>query len=196
MRAASKIGLERVAVVGSSCSGKTTLARELANLLGASYIELDSVYWEADWKPRPEADFRQLVEEAVSADRWVVDGNYSVVRDLIWPRATAVVWLNYPFRLVFPRALSRTIRRAITREELYSGNRESLRKAFFSSDSILLWVITSFRRHQRDYETLRESRTYPQIRFWELRRPSEATQLLSSLGAAAPRSSVGRRALR
>jgi len=171
-------------VVGSSCSGKTTLARGLANLLGASHIELDAVYWEADWKPRHMPDFRQLVEQAVSGDRWVLDGNYSTVRDLVWPRATAVVWLNYPFLLVFPRALSRTIRRALTREELYSGNRESFRKAFFSRDSILLWVITSFWRHRWEYAALRESRTFPHIHFWELRRPSEASQLLSSLVAS------------
>jgi adenylate kinase family enzyme len=185
MQAPSKIQFERVVVVGSSCSGKTTLARDLADLLGAPHIELDAVYWKPNWEPRPISDFRHLVEAAVSADRWVLDGNYSTVRDLVWSRATAVVWLNYPFHLVFPRALSRTIRRALTREQLYSGNRESFRKAFFSSDSILLWVITSFRRHQREYATLRETRTFPQVQFWEVRRPSEASQLLSSLETAA-----------
>jgi adenylate kinase family enzyme len=184
MQQPSKIDFERVLVVGSSCSGKTTLARDLANLLGAPHIELDAIYWEPNWTPRPMPDFRDLVNEAVSGDRWVLDGNYSTVRDLVWPRATVVVWLNYPFLFVFPRALSRTIRRALTREELYSGNRESFRKAFFSSDSILLWVITSFRRHQREYSMLRESRLFPQIHFVELRRPSEASRLLSSLAAA------------
>lgn len=183
MRAPSKIEFERVAGVGSSCSGKTTLARDLANLLGASHIELDAIYWEADWKPRPMPDFRHLVEQAVSADRWVLDGNYSTVRDLVWPRATAVVWLNDPFLLVSSRALSRTLRRALTREELYSGNRESFRKAFLSSDSILLWVITSFRRHRREFAALRGSRTFPHIHFRELRGPSEASRLLSSLAA-------------
>ena len=185
MRAPSKIEFERVAVVGSSCSGKTTLARDLSHVLGVPHIELDAVYWEANWKPRPMPDFRHLVEQAVSANRWVVDGNYATVRDLVWSRATAVVWLNYPFRLVLPRALSRTLRRAVTREELYSGNTESFRKALFSRDSILLWVVTSFRPHQREYAALRESRCFPQIHFWELRRPPEASQLLSLARAAA-----------
>jgi adenylate kinase family enzyme len=190
MRAPSKRELERVVVVGSSGSGKTTLARQLAQLLGSCHIELDAVHWEANWKARSIPDFRRLVAEAVSGDRWVIDGNYSAVRDLVWSRATAAVWLNYPFRLVFRRVLSRTVRRALTREELYSGNRESFRKAFMSSDSILLWVITSFRRHQRDYATLRESHSFPQVRFWELRRPSETSLFLSSLAAAVRRSAA------
>jgi adenylate kinase family enzyme len=184
MQAPSKIEFERVAVVGSSCSGKTTLARDLSKVLDVPHIELDAVYWEPDWTPRPLPDFRHLVAQAVSADRWVVDGNYATVRDLVWPRATAVVWLNYPFLLVFPRALSRTLRRAVTREELYSGNRESFRKALFSRDSILLWVITSFRHRQREYAALRESGRFPQIHFWELRKPSQASQLLSSVETA------------
>jgi hypothetical protein len=184
MRVTSRIDFERAVVVGSSCSGKTTLARNLANLLDSPHIELDSIFWEANWKPRPMPDFRRLVAQAISSDRWVLDGNYSAVRDLVWPRATAVVSLNYPFLLVFPRALSRTLCRVVTREELFSGNRESFRQAFFSSDSILLWVITSFRRHRGEYATLREGGTFPQIRFWELRRPSEASQLLASLESA------------
>jgi adenylate kinase family enzyme len=184
VRAPSKIEFQRVAVVGSSCSGKTTLARDLSSLLGAPHVELDALYWKADWKPRAMPDFRERVERAVSSERWVADGNYAAVRDLVWSRATAVVWLNYPFHLVFPRALSRTFRRVITREELYSGNRESLRKAFFSGDSILLWVITSFRRHRREYAALRQSRRFPQIHYWELRRPSEAARLRSLAEAA------------
>jgi adenylate kinase family enzyme len=180
-REASKIGFERIAVVGSSCSGKTTLARDLSSALGAPHVELDALYWQADWKPRTPLDFRRRVEGVVLGDRWIVDGNYAIVRDLVWSRATAAVWLNYPFWLVFPRAVSRTLRRAVTREELYSENTESLSKAFFSRHSILLWVITSFRRQQREYAELRASRRFPQVKVLELRRPSQALRLLTSL---------------
>ena len=183
MKPPSKLELERVAVVGSSCSGKTRFAASLAGVLGAPHVELDAIHWRPSWEPRPAADFRNLVEQAVSRDRWVVDGNYATVRDLVWSRATAVVWLNYPFWLVFPRAVSRTIRRVITQEKLYSGNTESFRQVFLSKDSILLWVLTSFRRRQRDYAALRESGRFQQIRFWELRRPAEASILLSSVEA-------------
>ena len=79
--------LDRVAVVGTSCSGKTTLAKTLAARLGATHLELDAVHWEPNWQSAPDEEFRLAVSEALSGDRWVVDGNYGKVRDIIWPRA-------------------------------------------------------------------------------------------------------------
>lgn len=177
--------LMRVAVVGTSCSGKTTFARDLSGIAGAAHIELDALNWKANWEARPTAEFRSLVEEAVSCDRWIADGNYQAVREIVWSRATAVVWLNYPFWRVFSRALLRALRRVLTREELYSGNRESFRQAFFSRDSILLWVITSHRRRNREYRCLREmGPDYPGLTVLEFRAPSQASRFLSQLRAA------------
>ena len=180
--------LDRVVVVGTSCSGKTTFARQLSRLLRAPHVELDAIHWKADWEPRAPAEFRRLVEEAVSDERWIVDGNYTAVREVIWPRATAVAWLNYSFWRVFSRALWRTVRRAWTREKLYSGNRESFRKAFLSRDSILLWIITSHWRHRREYRRLEVTRCYPRVKFFEFRRPAQASLFLSQLGAGNPTS--------
>ena len=110
--------------------------------------------WLPEWTPRPDPAFRSMVEEAVATDEWIVDGNYSRVRDVVWPRATTVIWLNYSFPVVMYRALSRTLRRALSKEVLYSGNRESLRKAFFTRDSILLWVLKTHHRRRREYSRL------------------------------------------
>ena len=115
----------RIVVVGTSGSGKTIFARQLAGILDYAHIELDALHWGPNWTARPE--FPELVRVAIIADNWVVDGNYRTVRDQVWARATAIVWLNYPFRVVFCRALARTVRRLVSRELLYSGNRESFR---------------------------------------------------------------------
>ncbi|MFB3098236.1 MAG: AAA family ATPase, partial [Dehalococcoidia bacterium] len=90
--------LRRIVVVGSSCSGKTTLANSLSEKLGYSHIELDAIHWLPDWVPRPVEEFRKLTSVVIGEESWVVDGNYSSVRDLVWPRATTLVWLNHPFR--------------------------------------------------------------------------------------------------
>jgi len=71
-------------------------------------------------------EFRSLVEELVFAPRWISDGNYSAVRDLVRGRATHIIRLNCSFPVVLSRALRRTIGRSPTREELWAGNRESL----------------------------------------------------------------------
>jgi adenylate kinase family enzyme len=172
------MNLRRVAVVGTSCSGKTTFAATLAASLQVAHIELDALHWRADWVPAPREAFRQAVATATAADRWVSDGNYSMVRDLVWRRATTVIWLDYPFPMVLSRALYRIMRRALLREELYGGNRETLRKAFLSRDSILWWVVTSHGRHRREYPRLFEQPAFAHLETIAFRSPREADAFL------------------
>ena len=173
--------MKRVVVVGTSCSGKTTLARRLSPILGVPHIELDAIHWKPDWEPRSPEEFRQLVGEAVEGEGWVVDGNYSAGRDIVWGRATTIIWLNYPFRAVFWRALRRTALRVMRKEELFSGNRETFRHSFLSRKSILLWVITTYRRRRREYRKALEGHDFPHLEVIELREPREAADLLDRL---------------
>ena len=172
----------RLVIVGTSCTGKTTLARELSRILRAPCIELDSIHWRPAWQPRPEEEFRQMVSEVVSGERWVIDGNYSRVRDIVWARGTTIIWLNYPFRIVLWRALCRSVKRAATQEELFSGNRESFRKSFFSRESIILWVISSHHRLRRNYRRILDNGDYPHLRVIELRNPAQTERLIDSIG--------------
>ena len=178
--------LARVAVVGTSCSGKTTLARTLSTRLGATHIELDALYWEREWRACPTEEFRQRVTQAIARDRWVCDGNYRIVRGLVWPRATAIIWLDYSFTRTFTRGLLRTLRRSAAREVLYSDNQETLRRAFLSRESILLWIITSFRVHRREFAALACSEAFPGTTFFRCRRPAETARFLAELGDSAP----------
>jgi adenylate kinase family enzyme len=170
--------LRRVAVVGTSCSGKTTFAGALAARLQVPHIELDALHWRPGWVPAPREAFRQAVATATSADRWVSDGNYSAVRDLVWARATAVIWLDYPFATVLRRALYRTARRALLREEVYSGNRETFRKALLSRESILWWVVTTWGRGRREYRELFRQNAFPHLEVVALGSPREADSFL------------------
>ena len=174
--------MERVIVVGTSCSGKTTLARQLSRVLGLPNIELDAIHWKPNWEVRPAVEFRQLVTEAVAGERWVMDGNYRAGRDIVWSRATTIVWLNYPFRVVLWRALYRTTKRVISREELFSGNRETFRQSFLSRESIILWAITTYHRRRREYRRILDEGVFPHLRVIELRSPAEAEALAASLG--------------
>lgn len=176
--------MERLIVVGTSCSGKTTLAKKLSRILDATCIELDAIHWMPEWQPRPVEEFRQMVSEAAAGERWVIDGNYSRVRDIVWARGTTVIWLNYPFRVVLWRALGRTVRRAVTQEELFSGNRESFRKSFFSRDSIILWVIYSYWRLRRSYRRTLASGDYPHLKIIELHDAAEAEALIATMCSA------------
>jgi adenylate kinase family enzyme len=141
--------MHRVVVFGTTGSGKSWLAERLAARTGLRVIELDGLFWGRDWQPAPVELFRHRVERETRDEDWIVVGNYGQVRDLVWRPADTLVWLDLPFPLVFWRLLRRTIRRGLTREELWgTGNRETLANAFFSRHSILLWAIKTHRRNR------------------------------------------------
>jgi adenylate kinase family enzyme len=173
--------LDRVVVVGTSCSGKSTFARALAGTLGHPHIELDLLHWLPDWKERPNEEFRSLVSDAVGAERWALDGNYKVVRDIVWPRATCIIWLNYSFAVTMSRAMRRTWRRCWYQEELFAGNRETFRQQFLTRDSILWWVLKTHGKRKKDYAELRRSQPHVLVPWLEFRRPLDAQQWLVSL---------------
>ena len=133
---------QRVAVVGTSGSGKSTLARELARRIRGQYVELDAIHHLPRWTPMEREEMRRVVSERIAGERWVVDGNYGPkVGDLVLGRADTCVWLDLPRRVVMPRIIRRTLRRGITREELWNGNREQVRDWFHPNPeyNIILW---------------------------------------------------------
>lgn len=120
--------MERVWVVGGPGSGKTTTARLIAEGLGAPHIELDALWWDADWTPAGTDELRRrLADRLAITDRWVVDGNYlDDLSESLLPQVDTIVWLHMPRRVAVGRAVWRSIRRAISRSSLWNGNRESI----------------------------------------------------------------------
>ncbi len=168
----------RFVVVGTSGAGKSTFAQSLAKQCGRPYIELDSLFWSSNWTPVDPEVFRRRVTEVAEAEAWVVDGNYSAVRPALWSRATDIVWLNFGRATVFSRIIRRTLARALTGQELWAGNKESLSKAFLSKDSILLWSFTTFRKNQTKFTALRQSPEFSHLHWHELRSPAQAKAFL------------------
>jgi adenylate kinase family enzyme len=134
--------VRRVCVVGTSGAGKSTLGRALACSMGAPFCELDSVFHQADWVPLPAEEFRARVGVVVAGERWVIDGNYSAVRPIMWARADTVVWLDLPKRIVMRRIIWRSFRRVAGRVELWNGNRERWRNLFAwdPEESVISWA--------------------------------------------------------
>jgi adenylate kinase family enzyme len=140
--------VRRVLVLGTSGSGKTTLSRRLAAHLDAPCVELDALFHQPGWTQLPEPEFRAEVMRRVAGECWVVDGNYSAVRDLVAARADTVVWLDLPRHVVMWQVTRRTLWRAWTGDELWNGNRERPRNllAWDPERSIIRWAWTSHAR--------------------------------------------------
>lgn len=147
-------GPERIVVVGTSGAGKTTLARRLAKLHDVPFVELDALYWDPGWTEVSNETMRARVEAAVSGDGWVADGNYVIVRPFLWSRSTRVVWLDLPLPLLVVRLVLRTLRRMVSREVLWNGNRENLTSSVFSRESLLWWAIKTHAPRRANYERL------------------------------------------
>ena len=145
--------VRRIVILSSaSGSGKSTLGRKLASALGVPYVELDAIHHQANWRELTAEELRREVEPIVAGDTWVIDGSYrSKLGDLVLDAADTVVWLDLPRRVWLPRLLWRTLRRALLREELWNGNRESFRMAFSSNDSIVLFALRNDRGRQHRY---------------------------------------------
>jgi adenylate kinase family enzyme len=140
----------RICVVGTTGSGKSTLASELSRRMQLPHVELDSLYWGPNWTACSYEEMRLRAGEATRGDKWVVDGNYSSIRDLTWPRAEAVVWLDYPLALILWQLWKRTWKRGLTKESLWGTNKERLWPQFFSKDSLFLWAVKTYKRRKQN----------------------------------------------
>lgn len=178
---------KRIAVVGVTGSGKTTLASNLAGVLDLAHVELDALRFGPGWSEPPDEVFRQRVFAALSAPGWVVDGNYSRVRDITWKLADTIVWLDYPFLTSFWRLLRRSYRRVVLQEELWNNNRETLRTLLFEKDALIPWFFKTFQRRRREYPQLLAQPEYAHLTLIRLRNPRLAAEWLSSLSLRAAR---------
>ena len=148
---------QRVWVCGLSGSGKTTVARRVAALLGVPHVELDALHWRhrPDWGMPSDEEFLPEVREATAGDAWVVEGNYSRSRDIFWPRVELMVWLDLPLRTACWRVFLRTLRRVRSKDQLLWGvQRETVRNALLTWDGLVLWNLRVYRRRHRTYTGL------------------------------------------
>ncbi|MGD2026543.1 MAG: hypothetical protein PVI99_01895 [Anaerolineales bacterium] len=165
--------MKRIHIIGSAGSGKTVLAAALASALEIPHVELDSLFWQENWQQTATEVFRDRVREALAADSWVTDGNYSKARDIVWARVQVVVWLDYPLPLIFWRLLRRSVARAVSGELLWGRNRETFRDLFFSRDSLLWYLLKTHRRRTRQYAGFATSEEFQHIKFVRLRSPRQ-----------------------
>jgi adenylate kinase family enzyme len=175
--------MRRVSVVGTTGSGKTTFAATLAARLGVPHIELDAIYHQPGWTPLPDDEFRRRISDVVAGDTWVVDGNYSMVRDLVWAAADTVVVLAYTRALVMRRVVARTFGRMWRRQELWNGNREMWTNllSLNPEQNIILWSWHTYDKNHKRYLEAISNPEFAHLKFRRFVHPDEAVEFLSNL---------------
>jgi adenylate kinase family enzyme len=163
------------------------LAAQLAAMLGAPHVELDAIYHQPGWTPLTNEEFRARVDAVTEREDWVVDGNYSVVRDVVWKKADTVVWCDLPYVTVMARTIWRTLRRTMTREELWNGNREPWSNLWSVNPekSIVAWTATHHARLRRRYTEAEQNPRWAELNFVRLRSRADAERFVADPVSAA-----------
>lgn len=177
--------MNRVVVVGSSGSGKTTVARRIAENLDIPHLEMDAVFHRDGLADEAHDEFVPILDEFTDGDRWVVDGNYAShgASKVVWPKADTIIWLDPPRKTAMARVIRRTLRRAVLREELWNGVREPFSNLYNPDPlkNIIVWTWTRHPLVRERYETAITDGIWDHATVHRLRSPDEVERFLSSI---------------
>jgi len=189
----------RIAIIGKTGAGKTTLARQLACILSAKNVELDAINWQPNWTQIPIPEFRTSTSAALSSSpRWITDGNYRHVRDIIWTQADTVIWLDYGLLLTLWRLLKRTTGRVVRGKELWNGNVEN-GWSFLRPDckeNLFIWAVRKHWAHRREYPVIFAEERYRHLRVLRFRSPGETEEWVRSLRKSVEESQIDLRSVK
>lgn len=177
--------MKRIAVIGVPGSGKTVLSQQMSRVLGLPHLELDASLWRIDGAA-PLAEFRRDVDALTSDGPWIADGSYSQLRDLTWHRADTLVWLDYSLAVTLWRVTRRNLRRILTHEQLWNGNRMTWQRGFFSRRSVFAAAWRKWFSNRLKYEQFLREPAAADVRVIRLRSPREATSWLGTLAQPEP----------
>ena len=170
----------RVAVVGTSGSGKSTFARRLAQARGVPFHELDLINWRPGWFSRSEQEpeaFIADVDAATALPEWTMAGGYSKVRPLIWSRATHLVWLDLPRWLVMQQVVWRSLQRAASGGDVFPGCREDWPR-LISAEHPIRWAWDTYHRRKRQFSEMLAEPAYGHL---EVIRPTNRAEAEAAL---------------
>ena len=175
-----------IAVVGCSGSGKTTVAQQIADRLEIEHIELDDLAQQPGWKLRPAEEFRSDLQRRLSGAEqgWVTCGHYErLASSMHLEQANKIVWIDLPRSTVMARVIRRTIRRVITREELWNGNKEPWTNLYhWDPDlNIIRWSWMTYNGLRERYERCASDGSWAHATVIRLRSRTAVCGFLESL---------------
>jgi adenylate kinase family enzyme len=178
--------LQRIAIIGPSATGKSTLARRLGSLLGIPVYHLDALYWRPAWVATPDDEWDATLQRIVAADRWIVDGNFTASIQRRLEAADTVIFLDLPRRV----SLLAVVRRRIQQLwRLPPGVAEGCRPMF--NLRLFRWIWTFPKDHRQAFLQMLE-RQPPEKQVLILRSRRDVRRLVASVEAGLASGALGR----
>jgi adenylate kinase family enzyme len=152
--------MQRILVMGSSGSGKSTFARQLSGITGIPVVSIDALFWKPGWVESDRAEFRERLAEVTRQPRWIMDGNYtSAWGELRRDVSDTVIWFDLPRAICMMGILTRIAKSyGQVRPEMAPGCPEKIDFEFFR-------YVWTYRKKQRPtlvafFEGLRPDQTF------------------------------------
>jgi adenylate kinase family enzyme len=162
---------QRTVIIGNSGAGKSALADSLASLVHVPVIDLDLLHWEGEGydRKRDEDSARQMTLKVSAQPLWIIEGVFGWLAEVALPRATALIWLDFPWSLCRAGLLARGQRRGATDRD--TADLITWAEAYWNRQT-----PSSFAGHSRMFND------FPGTKF-RLENREQATQLLADLRA-------------
>lgn len=136
--------MNRVLVIGSPGSGKTTFSVKLSEITELPLVHLDKLFWKEGWTERSKEEFDALLDEVMKSESWIIDGNYSRTLRKRLEKADTVIYFDLPTRICLFRVIKRVItNRGKTRADMGDGCPERF-------DLEFLKYVRNFKKTNRD----------------------------------------------
>lgn len=121
--------MNKIVIIGSGGSGKSTLSMLLGKKLSLPVYHLDSLYWRPGWQRMETTQWETLQKELCNKTHWIIDGNYQSTLDIRIEACDTIIFLDVNrFKCIY-RAIKRTLTNE-NRPDMGKGCNERIDLAF------------------------------------------------------------------
>lgn len=167
--------MKRIAIVGCGGAGKSTLARQLGEILHLPVIHLDKEFWQPGWKMRPREEEHKILEKIARQDEWIIDGNYQSTMSTRFEVADTIIFLDFPTLLCLRRIIKRFFKyRGTTRPDMTEGCPEKLDLEF------IFWIL-SYRKSYRPIVLEKMAQYAPNRKVLIFQQPAQVELFLTDI---------------
>ena len=166
--------MRKVLIIGGNGSGKTTMARQLAEITGLPLCHLDTLYWTDDWQPRERSEFITLLQAELEKEKWILDGNMRRTLPQRLPYCDTVIYLDFSGIRCFLGTLKRLVQNHGQSRPDMGGN---CPERFDFEFLRCVWEFN--KKHRKRYNEMLDSANG--IKVIKLKNRKEASQFLENL---------------
>lgn len=150
----------------------------MGKILSREVVHLDRILWNPNWEMLPFDERKKIHDGLIREESWIIDGMWRSHLADRYPRATLVVFLDFPRRTCLFRAVRRRVRYAgKQRDDIANGCLEKL-------DGYFLKYIFNFRRDVRPFILRLAWENAPGVVTLTLCSPKQAENFLKELSAS------------